>query len=330
MMKNKKFRLFLNLFIIILLTLTSMSAFAASKGFPKKTITWIVTYNPGGGFDSYARAIGRVMPKYLPNQVKIVIKNVPGAGGRSGTNALYRAKPDGYTIGILNVPGVLTSQMIMKTKYDLTKFEYIGAVDQVKYCFLVPKNSPFKSLKDLQQAKKPVRITTTGIGSSGGLMSIMTCEITRIPFTLVTGYKGSTACLVAVIRGDADASMEGGLETQLPYIKEGELIPLFVISFKRQKYLPELITIKELGYPELAPLGMYRLIAAPPKTPMDRTAILEKALMKTLEDKDFLAWSKKAKRSVYPSNGKEAREILNAQAKTYEKYKEMLKRAAKK
>ncbi len=330
MMKNKKLHLFLTLFILILMTLISMSAFAATKDFPKKTIKWIVTYNPGGGFDSYARAIGRVMSKYLPNKVNIVIKNVPGAGGRSGTNALYRAKPDGYTIGILNIPGVLTSQMIMKTKYDLTKFEYIGSVAEVKYPFLVSKNSPYKSLKDLQQAKKPVRITTTGVGSSGWLMSAMTCEITKIPYTFVTGYKGSTACLVAVIRGDGDASMEGGLETQLPYIKEGELIPLFVVSSKRRKYLPDLITIKELGYPELAPLGMYRLIAAPPKTPKDRLAILEEALMKTLADKDFLDWSKSAKRSVHPSNGKEARGILNAQAKIYEQYKEMLKRTLKK
>ncbi len=329
-MKLNKLNMLLALSLVVLLTLTTAFASAASTDFPKKMITWIVTYAPGGGFDSYARAIGRFMPKYLPNKIKIIIKNVPGAGGRSGTNVLYRAKPDGYTIGILNIPGVLTSQMIMKTKYDLTKFEYIGSVAEVKYPFLVSKNSPYKSLKDLQQAKKPVRITTTGVGSSGWLMSAMTCEVTKIPYTFITGYKGSVACLIAVIRGDGDASMEGGLETQLPYIREGELIPLFVVSSKRQKYLPDLITIKELGYPELAPLGMYRLIAAPPKTPKDRLAILEKALMKTLEDKDFLDWSKSAKRSVHPANGKEARGILDAQTKIYEQYKEMLKRTVKK
>jgi tripartite-type tricarboxylate transporter receptor subunit TctC len=75
---------------------------------------------------------------------------------------------------------------------------------------------------------------------------------------------------------------------------------------------------------------MYRLVAAPPKTPADRVRLLENALMKTLEDKDFLAWAKKVKRSVYPSNGEDARRILNAQAKTYEKYREMLKKAMKK
>jgi len=328
----KRTRIFSILIMALLgcLALNPAAVFAAGHDFPQKTITWIVTYAPGGGFDSYARAIGRIMPRYLPNKVNIVIKNIPGAGGRMGTNLLYRSKPDGYTIGILNVPGVLTSQMIMKTRYDLTKLEYIGSVDEVKYCFLVPKDSPFKTLKDLQQAKRPVRITTTGIGSSGGLMSTMTCEITKIPYTLVTGYKGSTECLIAVIRGDADASMEGGLETQLPYIRSGELIPLFVDSSERQKYLPDLTTIEELGYPELASLGMYRLIAAPPKTPADRIKVLENAMMKSLEDKDFLDWARKAKRSIYPSNGAEARKILNAQAKTYEKYREMLQKAVKK
>ena len=87
------------------------------------------------------------------------------------------------------------------------------------------------------------------------------------------------------------------------------------------------ILLEELGYPELAVLGMYRLVAAPPKTPADRVKLLENALMKTLEDKDFLTWAKKANRSVYPSNGENARKILNAQAQTYEKYKEMLKKA---
>jgi len=329
-MKLNKLNMLLALSFVVMLTLTTAFTSAANTDFPKKMITWIVTYAPGGGFDSYARAIGRFMPKYLPNKINIIIKNVPGAGGRSGTNVLYRAKPDGYTIGILNIPGVLTSQMIMKTKYDLAKFEYIGSVDEVKYPFLVPRNSPYKSLKDLQQAKKPVRITTTGVGSSGWLMSAMTCEVAKIPYTFITGYKGSVACLIAVIRNDGDASMEGGLGTQLPYIMEGELTPLFVLSSKREEYLPDLITIKELGYPELAPLGMYRLIAAPPKTPKDRLAILEKALMKTLEDKDLLDWSKNAKRSINPSNGKEARGILEAQIKIYEQYKEMLKSTLKK
>lgn len=329
-MKNKKFYLYLAFSFVIFFTFVLAPTVAAGKGFPQKTITWIVTYPPGGGFDTYARAIAKHMPKYLPRKVQIVIKNSPGAGGRYGTNLLYRARPNGHTIGILNVPGVLISQMVMKTKYDMTQFAYIGACDQVKYCLSVPKNSPFKSLKDLQQAKKPVRMSTTGKGSSGGLMSIMTAEFTKIPYTMVTGYKGAPASMVAAIRGDVDAVMDGGIESQLTYITEGELIPLFVLGSKKEKYLPDVITIKELGYPELAPLGMYRLIAAPPGTPKDIVTILEKALLKTLDDTDFRAWSKKAKRSIHPSNGKEARDILKAQAKLYEQYRELLKKAVKK
>ena len=106
-MKSKKFYLF---GFVILFTLVLTPTFAAGKGFPEKIITWIVTYPPGGGFDTYARAIAKRMPKYLPKKVQIVIKNSPGAGGRYGTNLLYRAKPDGYTIGILNAQAKLYEQ----------------------------------------------------------------------------------------------------------------------------------------------------------------------------------------------------------------------------
>src|SRR5215467_6268433 len=82
----------------------------AAAGFPNKNIQFVIPYAPGGGFDVYVRFVGPVMEKYLPNKVNIVPINVPAGGGSRGVAQLYRSRPDGYTIGILNIPGMFILQ----------------------------------------------------------------------------------------------------------------------------------------------------------------------------------------------------------------------------
>src|SRR6478672_11630489 len=82
----------------------------SAAAFPTKNIQFVIPYAPGGGFDVYPRVVAPVMEKYLPNKVNIVPINVPSGGGSRGVAQLYRAKADGYTIGILNVPGMFILQ----------------------------------------------------------------------------------------------------------------------------------------------------------------------------------------------------------------------------
>ena len=90
--------------------LAARLASAASAEFPNKNIQFIIPYAPGGGFDVYVRVIAPVMEKYLPKKVSIVPINVAGGGGAKGIGQLYRARPDGYTLGIFNIPGVFILQ----------------------------------------------------------------------------------------------------------------------------------------------------------------------------------------------------------------------------
>ena len=73
--------------------------------FPNRDITIIVHASPGGGFDAIARALGRYMKPLLPKNIDVIVKNVVGAGGITGTVAMYRAKPDGHTIGHIYADG---------------------------------------------------------------------------------------------------------------------------------------------------------------------------------------------------------------------------------
>src|SRR5438270_3255976 len=108
---------------------TASRAFAADPAFPARNIQFVIPYAPGGGFDVYVRVIAPVMENYLPRKVNIVPTNVAGGGGSKVTVQLYRARPDGYSIGIFNIPGAfILQQQQGGAAYDLAKLAWIGAI----------------------------------------------------------------------------------------------------------------------------------------------------------------------------------------------------------
>ena len=292
---------------------------------PTKTITWIVHYAPGGGFDVYSRGIALVMKKYVG--VDIVIKNIPGAGGRTGVNALYRAKPDGHTIGMLNVIGLLTTQMIMETKYDMREFEWLGRAAMEVYALAVAADSPFFTVADLQKAaaERPLRVGVPGVETTSAVTSAIALPTLNIPFTYVSGYAGSAEAMVGCLRGDVDI-VAYPISSLLPLVESGDLRVVVDYGLERHPaFSPDVPTAKELGYPELATLGLVRLIAAPPGTPKDVVAVLAEALGKTLNDPEFIAWSEKAKRPMDPATAEETEEIVATLFTTFEKYAEAIR-----
>ena len=109
-----------------------------ASNFPFKPIRFIIPYAPGGGFDVYVRMIAPVMEQFLPKKVSIIPLNVSGGGGARGVIQLYRARPDGYTLGIFNIPGVfiLQQQQGGESAYDLAKFTWIGAMGEGEHYVL--------------------------------------------------------------------------------------------------------------------------------------------------------------------------------------------------
>jgi len=294
----------------------------AEDAFPSKPITWIVPMSPGGGFDVYSRGVSKFMEKYLGQP--FVIKNVPGAGNRTGTNAIYRARPDGYTIGIINMPGMVASQMLMKTQFDLDKFTWLGGVADEKYVLATGSKMPFRTLKDLQASKTPLNIGSTGRGSTSNAVTVIGSKMMNIPFNFVSGYAGSTETVVATIRGDC--ALVNFITTSIySYIESGDLRPILQYSKKRHPLYPDTPTVVELGFPKLGVLSLPRLIAAPPKIPQDRAAMLESALIKALKDPELIAWAQKSKRDIDVISGAEAAELVRENVSLYKQYEEVLK-----
>ena len=109
-------------------------------------------YGPGGGFDLYARAVGKAMENYLPKNVRVIVRNIPGAGSVNGIATMYRAAPDGYTIGIVDLPGAVAPQIMgEQLPYDLDKATWLGTVNIGVYSLVVGKKTSFSTLEAFQK-----------------------------------------------------------------------------------------------------------------------------------------------------------------------------------
>ncbi|MFQ5853142.1 MAG: Bug family tripartite tricarboxylate transporter substrate binding protein [Candidatus Binatia bacterium] len=317
----------LTVVIISLAALLLMPA-VGKAGFPERNITLVVTFSPGGGFDSIARAIGRSMKKFLPKGVNVIVKNITGAGGITGSVALYRAKPDGYTIGHLYADGLLGLQMLKgagKVGYDINKFTWLARVGGEPYGLLVRKDSPYRSVKDLQRAKR-VTWGIEAIGTGRWFPSIIAAKEMGISFEVVAGYRGTGENLPALLRGDYDVFTQPiDHPSIVPYLKTGEIRPLVNLSETRAKNAPDVPTAREVGYDLV--LKILRAIAAPPGMPANKARVLEDLLLKAMADEDYKKFVAKSGIALVPGNAAKAKASLKGFAALYGKYKSTMTKA---
>lgn len=292
----------------------------ASASFPEKDITFVIPYSPGGGFDTYVRAIAPVMEKYLPNSVNVVPKNMPGAGGRKGGNFVDRAKPDGYTIGIYNFPGIVLAQIKGKAKFDLKKVVWLAQIATDKYGFAVRGNSNLRSIQDLRNARSPIKFTSTGKSTTAHVVAVIATNSLGIPTKLITGYKGSKNSILGAIRGDGDAIVMV-LGTLEKYVRSGDL--RMVATLTENTPFPGVPNAGALGKPGLANLGIARLVGATPGIPTEAERVLAQALFRALNDPGLRAWSKKARRSILPRDAAGAENEVRKQFQFFEKYQHL-------
>lgn len=316
--------------IAVLLTLAAFAqpATVAAADFPKKNITIIVAGSPGGGFDRLARAIGRTMRKYLPKGVHIVVKNITGGGLVIGTVAMYRAKPDGYTLGHLFTDGMLGKQLISgveKTGYDVTKFVNIARVGAEPYSLIVGKNSRFHTLEDLRKADR-VKWGVEGIGVSRWIPTFVTAKELGIQMDVVSGYRGTSEGIPAMIRNDFDVYLQPiDHPTTASYIASGDVRPVLHLHSERPVNAPNTPTAQEKGVDLRLYVG--RSIVAPPGLPDDRKKILEDLFMKAMTDPEYKEFLAKSKSPIVPGDSKVAQADLDNYVKTYSKYTEAMRDA---
>lgn len=259
------------------------------------TISIIIPYRPGGGFDRTVRAFAPYFAKQLGVGVTVLPENVPGAGGRRGAAKVYRARPDGTTLGIFNMPGFVLPEILgEKVDYDLRKLSWIGRLESQDYVLLIAATSELQSLADVQAATD-VSFLSTGYGSSVLAATQIVAERLDLadqdPIYLA-GYAGTADYLVGLIRGDGNVAL-GPVSTAIKYIESGDLRPLAVTGDGSS--LADVPTFSELGFPELASLDLQRSIAGPPGIEAELLTTLRDAFLRAVADPEFIDVARNAR-----------------------------------
>jgi len=278
-----------------------------------KTVTYIVSTAPGGGYDTYGRLVAEYMQRNLPGST-FVVKNVPGAGHMIGANTIYASKPDGLTIGTFNT-GLIYNQLIKAdgVKFDLTKMSWIGKAASEPRVFVVGAQSPIKTFQDLMAAKEPQNFATSGIGSSNYVEINSLTNILKLPVKVLTGYNGNDDQL-AMRRGETAGGM-GSRSSFDAFVKNGYGRFIAQIGGK-QKDVPQLKdAIKDPNGLTFVALiqsqgDIARLTAGPPDIPADRLAALRDAYKKALEDKELQAKAEKLGLPVDPAYGEDVLKMV--------------------
>jgi tripartite-type tricarboxylate transporter receptor subunit TctC len=275
---------------LLMLSAAAAAPAPAFAAYPEQSIKMIVAFAPGGGTDIAARLAAQYISKYLGGGASVVVMNRTGASGAIGFTETAKAVPDGYTIGFINTPNVLTIPIERKANFHWQEFDLLGNLVDDPDGFSVLEDSPHKTLKDLIAYAKanPGAVTygTTGVGSDDHLAALQLERIAGIKMTHVP-YKGSSETLNGLAtKAVVLAVMNVG--EALQYIKGGTKLRLLgQMSEARTTLAPNLPTFKEQGYNIV--MASLRGMAAPKGLPPDVRKRLVEAVQKTAADPEFQA-----------------------------------------
>ncbi|MQA87939.1 MAG: hypothetical protein GEV03_25765 [Streptosporangiales bacterium] len=310
---------------------------ASGEGYPTEDIEFIVPFDPGGGYDSWARLLAPYIEKHLPNDVNVVVRNVPGAGGLVGANQLYSAKPDGTQIEIVNMTGLAAAQLAGESDFEVEKFTYLARVARDPQVLSVAGNSDIETIEDLKSlsAKRPVKQALTGFSTSDGLNTVILYDLFGVKYTPVM-HDGNEEARLSIVRGDTDAGISS-LESGLGELESGDLKGALYVGESKPKQgepgydeVKDTPSLQEAGHQELATsLEAQRLIIAPPGLPDETKQVLDKAISDALKDPQLLAKAKESELSPDALNSAESTALVDELMKTLGQYGGLMKSAIK-
>ncbi len=289
-----------------------------------KTITMYVGLSAGGGYDAYARAIGRHMARFIPGNPRLITKNLTGAGGMRQANGIYNVFPqDGTVLGIIN-RNVITAPLfgVKAAKFNGSKFQWLGSANTEYSLCVFWHKSKFSTTEDLLR-KSPI----FGASSPASSLSIHPRLINNLlggSIKLITGYPGGADVNLAFQRGELDGrcswSYSSIKATASDWLRDNKLHLVLQIGVSKHPELPQIPLIGDLVKDpkdkkalqvQIAPQAFGRPFATGPGVPKARAATLRKAFWTTLHDPKFLAAAKKRRLEITPMSGEDVQKLID-------------------
>ncbi len=277
--------------ILMAVSLVWVATSVGAQTFPakNKAITLIVGFSAGGSSDAGARILAGGMEKVLGTKVEVL--NKPGASGQLGYTMVAQAKPDGYTIGLASLPGVMVSIMDpdRKAAYKKDDFQPIALQVLDAGVIAVKADSPYKTIKDLlDDAKarpKKITMSTTGLQTGDHFSILQLQQLTGTQFAIVH-FDGAGTAMTALLGKKINAYV-GNVGDVLSQLKSGDIRVLGVMDTEESPFLPGVRTFESQGINLLG--GSWRGYLAPAGTPKEIVDKLSAAIKTALETEEVKA-----------------------------------------
>jgi len=308
----------------LFLALTRVAAANDVEDFYRgRTVTVLISYSVGGGYDLYARLLARYMGRHIPGSPTVVPQNMPGAGGLRAANYLFSAAPkDGSIFGTFS-RSIPTMPLVtpQDAHFDGRKFSWIGSMSSDTSLCLTGSKSKVKTFHDM--LTMPVVMGGQFAAADSDIYAHLYKNIFGAKIKLVSGYPGTNDITLAMERGEVDGICGlswGTLKVEhADWIKNKSVNLLVQAALKKEPDLPDVPLAldlindpqkKQILYINFAPQQIGRPFAAPPGIPADREAALRKAFDDTLKDPGLLAEAAKEKIDLAPMTGAEVDALL--------------------
>jgi tripartite-type tricarboxylate transporter receptor subunit TctC len=326
-------RIILNACLVTLTVFaTTIRNVAADEFYKGKTVRFVVGYAPGGGYDTYTRAVARYIGGHIPGNPSIVVDNMEGAGSLLAANYMFnKAEPDGLTVGNFN-SGMVTQQALdaRGIRFDAQKFGWVGAPGKGWPTCMVMGFTGMRTLDDVIKSGDKLRFGGTRAGASSDDLPKLMNALMGTDLRVISGYKGTGPIRVALQSREINAlcsgweSMRVTARALLDAQGDDKLIPFVFhgrVEDPEVKDLPQYTKVIK-GDENLAAFRAWvnqyefqRPLMVPPKTPKERLLTLRTALQETLTDAQFLADARKSKLVIENVTGQDVegsvKEILS-------------------
>lgn len=292
--------------------------------FPTEDVRLVVPFSAGGGYDTQARIIAPYLQKHLPNDVNVVVDNVPGGDGIQGPQQVFNADPDGHLILQAGVNSLLIAQFLDPDviTFDMTEFSWIGQYQRDLRGIAISNDMDVETWDDLMAMAEeaPLRTGGNGAGAPPTTEAIALSELAGFDINIID-YDGSSGIQAAFARGELDMAIVN-YTSILRWVDEGDARLFVVISNDRGEFAPDTPTLVEAGMEqelldrilELPVIGQPRMIGAPPNTPAPILAVLRDAFQAAMEDPEYIAELQELGEIYDPLFGDEAAEVVNRTA----------------
>ena len=291
---------------------------AAAQDYPARSPTIIVPFAAGGPFDIAGRATADALSQQLNKQ--FVVENRAGAGGVTGARFVMTSKPDGYTL-LLGSPGpLIIAPSANPGTLDIEQqFATIGIIAESPQVLVVSAKVPAQTIGDLiTLAKaKPGSLSygSAGVGTTPHLSAELFRKVTGVDITHVP-YRGTSAAVPDLTTGDLHL-MFGDVSTLRPFIESGAVRALAVTGSARSKLIPQVPTVVEAGFAELA-VRNFSALLAPAGTDATAMRVLHDALSRAKKDAAFIARLETQGMSPVESSPEHARNYLRTEKSIWE------------